>query len=80
MNEVKYCPKCGSMTLIVDSRTKMNGIWRRRKCENPECDYMIKTMECIFDKHKARENNEDTILLNALAERLLKASEVSKND
>lgn len=47
------CPKCGSPTRVIDSRSKTPSSTRRRRlCLNPECKYRVTTIEKIFIKEK----------------------------
>jgi transcriptional regulator NrdR family protein len=51
------CPKCGSGTYVVDSRTKEFGVYRRRECR--VCGNRISTTET--DSESFRRLMEKTI-------------------
>lgn len=40
---MKYCPKCGADSYIVDSRVTSEGVKRRRACQT--CGYRWNTIE-----------------------------------
>ena len=46
-----FCPKCGSMTKILDTRyNKLDGeAYRHRKCTLPGCDHKFYTVEFIVE-------------------------------
>lgn len=46
---MKYCPKCGSDSYVIDSRDKPYGIRRRRQCEN--CGYKWTTLETRIESY-----------------------------
>ena len=59
-NKVKYCPLCGSNNLVFDSREVPYGIWRRRKCLNPNCKHRFTTIE-VSEKDYAKLKVLDSI-------------------
>ena len=47
------CPKCNCDILTtVDSRKRLNEVYRRRKCE--KCGYRFTTSETIVNEHRSR--------------------------
>lgn len=46
------CPKCGSKTLVMDSRLDEHGIRRRRYCKESECGHRFTTLETEFASHR----------------------------
>ena len=64
--DVKYCSKCHSDTIIIDSRDECGYVRRRRKCIN--CEYRYSTVEILkedFDKM-----DKSVLLIKELAEKL----------
>ena len=53
MRAIKYCPECGTESLVIDSRPREGGgIYRRRYC--PKCGTWKKwsTIEISFDDYR----------------------------
>lgn len=65
------CPKCGEESRVTDSRERMTGIYRRRKCLG--CGYKFSSFEVVANKGtsgKIRQlyNTLSSIDLNVLKE------------
>lgn len=65
------CPKCGKESRVTDSRERMMGIYRRRKCLS--CGYKFSSFEVVATKGtsgKIRQlyNTLSSIDLNVLKE------------
>ena len=43
------CPKCGGDTTVFSTRHDDNGVYRRRRCLNPACDFRFFTKETASD-------------------------------
>jgi transcriptional regulator NrdR family protein len=62
---VKHCPKCGSITLVRDSRlrtargVKMQRLARRRIC--PKCGYVYSTVEMPESEYKQLMNLKEMV-------------------
>lgn len=39
------CPVCGAQTRVYGSRTDAEGVYRRRRCLDPKCNYRFYTTE-----------------------------------
>ncbi len=50
MSACTRCPICGCASVVVDSRTRQETKYRRRKCT--KCHYRWSTIEIIYDPDK----------------------------